>query len=76
LGWNPGAEREIYSMNALIKDFSLERVKKAGAIFNIKRLDFLNGFYIRQKPIEKLTKECLPYLIEAGLIETENEKRT
>jgi len=68
LGWNPGDEREIYSMSSLIKEFSLEKVQKAGAVFNIKKLDFLNGFYIRQKPIEKLTELCLPYLIEAGLI--------
>jgi glutamyl/glutaminyl-tRNA synthetase len=69
LGWNPGGEREIYSMPSLIKEFSLERVQKGGAIFNIKRLDFLNGFYIRQKSVEKLTELCLPYLVEAGLIE-------
>ena len=68
LGWNPGNEREIYSMASLIKEFSLERVQKPGAIFNTKRLDFLNGFYIRQKPIDHLTRECLPYLIEAGLL--------
>jgi len=71
LGWNPGGEREIYSMPSLIKEFSLERVQKGGAIFNIKRLDFLNGFYIRRSSIEKLTELCLPYLIEAGLIEKE-----
>jgi len=68
LGWNPGEDREFYSMNSLIKEFSLERVQKGGAIFNIRRLDFLNGFYIRQKSIEKLTELCLPYLIEADLI--------
>lgn len=68
LGWNPGTEREIYSMPSLIKEFSLERVQKGGAIFNIKRLDFLNGFYIRQRSLEKLTELCLPYLIEKGLI--------
>ena len=68
LGWNPGTEREIYSMNSLVKEFSLEKVQKSGAVFNIKRLDFLNGFYIRQKSIEKLTELCLPYLIEQGLI--------
>lgn len=69
LGWNPGTEREIYSMASLIKEFSLERIQKGGAIFNIKRLDFLNSFYIRQRSLEKLTELCLPYLIEAGLIE-------
>ena len=69
LGWNPGTDREIYSMPSLIKEFSFERIQKGGAIFNVKRLDFLNGFYIRQKSIEKLTELCLPYLIEAGFIE-------
>jgi len=72
LGWNPGIEREIYSIASLIKEFSLEKVQKGGAIFNIKRLDFLNGFYIRQRSVEKLTELCLPYLIEAGLIEVDN----
>ena len=69
LGWNPGTEREIYSMNSLVKEFSLERVQKGAAVPNVKRLDFLNGFYIRQKSIEKLTEMSLPYLIKAGLIE-------
>jgi len=69
LGWNPGIEREIYSMASLIKEFSLEAVQKSGAIFNIKRLDFLNGFYIRQHSIEKLTELCFPYLTQAGFIE-------
>jgi nondiscriminating glutamyl-tRNA synthetase len=68
LGWNPGGEREIFSLNALAKEFSLEKVQKPGAIFNLKRLDFLNGFYIRQKSTDKLTELCLPYLISAKLI--------
>jgi len=69
LGWNPGDEREIFSLNALIKDFSLKKIQKAPAIFNPTKLDFLNGFYIRQKPIEKLTDICLIYLINEKLIE-------
>ncbi len=62
LGWNPGTEREIFGLNSLVKEFSLKQVQKAGAIFNIKKLDWLNGFYIRQKSIEKLTELCLPCL--------------
>jgi len=62
-------EREIFSLASLIKEFSMERVQKGGAVFNIKRLDFLNGFYIRQKSPDKLTELCIPYLIEQGLIE-------
>ena len=69
LGWNPGTEREIYSLASMVRDFSIEKVQKGGAIFNIKKLDFLNGFYIRQKSPEKLTELCIPYLIQEGLIE-------
>ncbi len=69
LGWNPGTEREIFSIASLIKEFSIEKVQKGGAVFNIKRLDFLNGFYIRQKSPEKLTELCIPCLIREGLIE-------
>ena len=69
LGWNPGDEREIYSLSSLVKDFSIERIQKGGAVFNSKRLEFLNGFYIRHRSVEKLTEFCIPYLIKAGLIE-------
>ena len=72
LGWNPGDDREIFSMEELIKEFSLERIQKGGAIFNIQRLDWVNGFYIRQKPLEELTKLCEPYFPEN---KTDFEKR-
>lgn len=65
LGWNPGTDQEIYSLKTLAQEFSLDKVQKAGAIFNIKRLDYLNGFYIRQKPLDELTELCQPYLPKA-----------
>lgn len=70
LGWNPGTEKELFSLAQLGKEFSIEKVQKSGAVFNIQRLDFLNGLYIREKPIEKLTELCAPYLKEAGLLVT------
>lgn len=73
LGWNAGTDREIYSLASLIKEFSLERVQKGGAVFNVKKLDFLNGFYIRQRSLEKLTELCLPFLENRGLIEPGSE---
>jgi len=62
LGWNPGTEKEIYTMEELINDFSLEKIQKSPAIFNIDKLDWLNGLYIRKMPIEELTKACIPYI--------------
>ena len=66
LGWNPGTEKEIFSLAELVKEFSLEKVQKSGAVFNTQRLDFINGLYIREKSVEALTKLCLPYLPEAA----------
>lgn len=68
LGWNPGTEREVFSLHQLTKEFSIEKVQKAGAVFNLQRLDFLNGLYIREKPIEILTELCKPYLKKDGLL--------
>ncbi len=70
LGWNPGDNREIFSLKELIKEFSLEKIQKAGAIFNREKLDWMNGYYIRKMKIGELTKKCLPYLIQNGLIKS------
>lgn len=74
LGWNPGTTREIFSLSSLIKEFSLEKIQKAGAIFNITKLDWMNSFYIRSKSKQNLTEICLPFLKKAGLIEEKTEK--
>lgn len=68
LGWNPGTDKEIFSLKELIKEFSLEKIQKGGAVFNIEKLDWFNSYYIRQMSLDKLTKLCAPYLIKNGLI--------
>jgi len=73
LSWNPGTEREIFSMPSLIKEFSLEKIQKSGAIFNVDKLDWMNGFYIREKSLKKLTEGCIPYLTKSNLIKSEIE---
>jgi glutamyl-tRNA synthetase len=50
LGWNPGDEREIFSLDQLVKEFSLERVGKSGAVFNVEKLNWLNFQHLRMKP--------------------------
>jgi len=76
LGWNPGDEREIFSLKELVKEFSMAKVHKAPAIFNHEKLDWLNGNYIRQKSAKELAELCLPYFIKAGLIkEGEYDKK-
>ncbi|HLG91212.1 MAG TPA: glutamate--tRNA ligase [Candidatus Saccharimonadales bacterium] len=56
LGWNNGTDQEIYSKDELIKKFSLGRVQRGGAKFDDRRLEWMNGYYIRQKPLDELYK--------------------
>jgi len=67
LGWNPGDTREIFSMQELIHDFSLAGVSKAGAIFNVEKLDWLNGQYIQRMSGVQLLQRVKPLLEEQGL---------
>lgn len=68
LGWNPKDEREFFTIEELIKEFSIENIQKSGAVFNIEKLDHINSYYIRKKKISELTALCQPYLIKTGLI--------
>lgn len=54
LGWNPGDEREIFSSEELVKEFTLERVGKSGAVFNHEKLDWMNFEHLRRKPDVKV----------------------
>ncbi len=62
LGWNPKKELEIFSLDELVEQFSLENVQKSGAVFNVEKLNWINGLYIRKMNIEELTKKCISYL--------------
>jgi glutamyl-tRNA synthetase len=65
LGWNPGDDREIFSLEDFVKEFSLEHLHKKQPIFDRKKLDYINGYYIRQKTDEELAKLLVPFLPEA-----------
>jgi len=62
LGWNPTADREIYSMDELIELFNLEKVNKAGAVFDLDKLNWMNAQYLRMKSADELTDQVIPYL--------------
>ena len=66
LGWNPGDEREFFKLDELINEFSLERVNKAGAIFDIKKLNWMNSHYIKNSDLDRITQLAIPFLKEKG----------
>lgn len=61
LGWNPGTEQEIFSLEELKQCFSSERLNKSPAIFDITKLTWMNGCYIRNLSAEDFHKLALPY---------------
>lgn len=61
LGWNPGTDQEIFSLDELKKCFSAERLNKSPAIFDIVKLTWMNGCYIRELSAEKFHELALPY---------------
>ncbi len=66
LGWSLDDKTDIISRQELIKNFSLERVSRTAAIFNLEKLNWMNGVYIRQLSLEDFTQRSLPFL-EKGL---------
>ena len=65
LGWSPGGEQEIFTMDELIKAFNLEGISKSPAIFDIQKLNWLNGEYIRKLSSEEFHALALPYIRQA-----------
>lgn len=62
LGWHPNGDKEIYSMQELIAEFSLERVSKSGARFDYEKAKWFNHQYLMQKSVEEICKEFLQIL--------------
>jgi glutamyl-tRNA synthetase len=62
LGWSPGTEEEIFSLPQLAERFEIEKVHKAGAVFDRDRLNYLNGLYIRSLTDAQLAERLGPYL--------------
>lgn len=67
LGWNPGTEQEIFTMNELIDAFSLERVGKSGSRFDPEKAKWFNQQYLRKRSDDELTQEFIPILKSYGI---------
>ncbi len=77
LGWNPGKgeTQEIFSFEELIQKFELEKVHKAGAVFDLQKLDWLNGQYIKKLSLDELYEKALPFLEKKDFFEEASEAR-
>jgi glutamyl-tRNA synthetase len=66
LGWHFDSERELFTLSELIGLFSLERVNPAPAVFDAKKLEWMNGVYLRALPTFDLAERLVAYLTERG----------
>ena len=72
LGWAPDEKTEILSRDELIQRFSLERVGATPAVYNPEKLDWMNGYYIRQLAPDDLAERLVPFYQRAGLIPSDS----
>ncbi len=78
LGWSPPeAQSEIFSPEQSISSFSLEKVSKTAAVYDVQKLIWLNGQYMTSYDLDRLTSLAIPFLVQAGLISSSEveEKR-
>lgn len=76
VGWSPEENKEIMTMDEMIESFSFDRVSKSGGVFDVDKLNWVNEHYIKEADIDRLTKLCIPYLVQADMVKEEelNEK--
>jgi len=68
LGWSPDGDEEIFNVKDTIREFSLNKVSKTAAVYDVNKLTWINGIYLRTLDLDYITKETIPFLIERGLI--------
>jgi glutamyl/glutaminyl-tRNA synthetase len=75
LGWHPEDEKEIMTIEEMTSRFSLRRIQKAGAIFNIEKLDWFNAQYIKMLPKEELVKRLKEYVPSEWTLDEDKFKK-
>ncbi|MFA5532333.1 MAG: glutamate--tRNA ligase [Candidatus Shapirobacteria bacterium] len=66
LGWNPGTEKEFFTLDEFVQTFSIDHLHKKSPVFDRKKLDYLNGYYLRQKSDDQLFELFKKFLTKAS----------
>jgi glutamyl-tRNA synthetase len=69
LGWSPGEDREIMTIDEMISLFTPDGLQRKAAIFDVKKLEWMNGQHLSREPLEKLEPMITPSMIASGLID-------
>ncbi len=68
-GWHPKDDEEILSFDDIVEKLEIKDMRPSGAVFDVDKLDYFNGVWMRKKDLDELTKLCIPYLEKYGLID-------
>jgi glutamyl-tRNA synthetase len=69
LGWSPGGDREIMTIEEMIELFTPDGLQKKAAIFDVKKLEWMNGQHLSRVPLEEVEKRVTPLMVSSGLID-------
>jgi glutamyl-tRNA synthetase len=67
LGWTPPSGQETLPLEKMVEKFSIQDISRSAPVFNRKKLEWLNSFYIREEEEEHLSEMLVPYLQKAGI---------
>lgn len=74
LGWSPGGEEEFFSLEELSRLFSLERVGKTASVYDVEKMAWFNGRYLRRADLRRLARLAWSFFRRAGLVEGEPDE--
>ena len=73
LGRTAKSDKEIMSITEIIRDFAIEKISRKPTVFDIKKLEWINGKHISRKPVDEIYKEVLPRFVEKGWVKEKPE---
>ena len=72
MGWSFGGDREIFSIDEMVENFSFDRISLGGPVFDLVKLGWVNNQHMKMKDLDELTKLALPYFVKAGYYENDD----
>ena len=72
MGWSFGGDKEIFSLEEMIENFSFDRISLGGPVFDLVKLGWVNNQHMKLKDLKELTKLALPYFVKAGYYASED----
>ena len=72
MGWSFGGDKEIFSLEEMIENFSFDRISLGGPVFDLVKLGWVNNQHMKLKDLKELTKLALPYFVKAGYYENKD----